>query len=84
MKAVSIEKPARKALLKMQRPTAMRIVEKIEQYASDPVSISAQVKSLTGDQRKRLRVGDWRILFIEDATTITVLDVRPRGSAYKD
>jgi mRNA interferase RelE/StbE len=84
MKGVSIEKPARKALQRMQRPTAARIVEKLEQYASDPESLSKQVRSLAGDHRKRLRVGDWRVLFIEDAATITVLDIRARGSAYKE
>lgn len=85
MKAVSIGKPARKALQKMQRPVAARILEKLEQYANDPAgSVSSQVKSLVGDHRKRLRVGDWRVLFVEDVATITVLDIRPRGSAYKD
>ena len=83
MKLVAVEKPARQALKRMQRPTAIRIVEKIEQYAADPASLAAQVKSLVGDDRKRLRVGDWRILFVEDQSTITVLDVRPRGSAYR-
>ena len=83
MKAVVVEKPARQALKKMPRPTAARIVEKLEQYAMRPESLAAQVKSLVGDHRKRLRVGDWRVLFVEDATTITVLDVRSRGSAYR-
>jgi mRNA interferase RelE/StbE len=84
LKAVVFEKPARQMLTKIQRPTAIRIVAKIEQYAADPASLATQVKALAGDQRKRLRVGDWRVLFVEDQTTISVLDVRPRGSAYKE
>jgi mRNA interferase RelE/StbE len=83
MKAVVVEKPARQALKRMPRPTAVRIVEKIEQYARHPESLARQVKSLVGDHRKRLRVGDWRVLFVEGATTIAVLDVRSRGSAYR-
>jgi len=83
MKAVVIERPARQALMKMPRPTAMRIVAKIEQYATEPASLANQVKSLADDHRKRLRVGDRRVLFVEDRTTITVLDIRSRGSAYR-
>ncbi|MEX0852168.1 MAG: type II toxin-antitoxin system RelE/ParE family toxin [Bauldia sp.] len=83
MKAVAVEKAARQALKKMPRPTAIRIVANIERYAAEPASLSNQVKSLVGDHRKRLRVGDWRVLFVEDRTTITVLDIRSRGSAYK-
>jgi mRNA interferase RelE/StbE len=67
----------------MQRPTALRIVDKIEQYAAHPESLVAQVKALVGDHRKRLRVGDWRVLFVEDETTIVILDVRSRGAAYR-
>ena len=83
MKRVVLEKPARQALRKMQRPTSLRIVEKIEQYAARPQSLAGQVKALVGDHRKRLRVGDWRVLFVEDNATITVLDIRSRGSAYR-
>ena len=83
MKRVVLEKPARHALRKMQRPTSLRIVEKIEQYAARPDSLAGQVKALVGDHRKRLRVGDWRVLFVEDKATITVLDIRSRGSAYR-
>jgi mRNA-degrading endonuclease RelE of RelBE toxin-antitoxin system len=83
MKAVVFEKPARQALKKMPRPTTVRIVEKIEQYARHPESLAQRVKALVGDHRRRLRVGDWRVLFIENAKTITVLDVRSRGSAYR-
>ncbi len=83
-KAVFFEKEARQALKKMPRPTAIRIVEKVEQYAADPRSLAAQVKQLAGDHRKRLRVGSWRVLFVEDAATVVVLDIRPRSSAYKE
>ena len=83
MKAVVVEKPARHVLRRMQRPTSTRIIGKIQQYARHPEALAANVKSLAGDHRKRLRVGDWRVLFVEDELSITVLDIRPRGSAYK-
>jgi mRNA interferase RelE/StbE len=83
MKRVLLEKPARQSLRKMQRPSALRIVEKIEQYAASPENLAGHVKALVGDHRKRLRVGDWRVLFVEDKTTSRVLDIRSRGSAYR-
>lgn len=44
------------------------------------------VKRLTGgEERWRLRVGDWRVLFDADdkAKVITVVGVSARGDAYK-
>ena len=32
----------------------------------------------------RIRVGDYRILYELEDETITILDVLPRGAAYKD
>ena len=31
----------------------------------------------------RLRVGDWRVLYQDDIDSIRVLDIEPRGEAYK-
>jgi ribosome-binding protein aMBF1 (putative translation factor) len=35
------------------------------------------------DQSKRLRVGDFRVIFTETADTIIILDVGPRGAIYE-
>ena len=83
MKRVILMPEARKALSRLPRPIAARILDKIEQYADKPETLANNVKRLKGDQGLRLRVGDWRILFDEDAVTITVRTVRPRGSAYE-
>jgi mRNA interferase RelE/StbE len=47
---------------------------------------TGDIKRLSGRRGEyRLRVGGWRILFERDdeARLIRVIDVRPRGDAYK-
>jgi len=58
-----------------------RIVEKIEAYANDGTALSNMIKTLTTGDR-RLRIGDFRVIFRETETTIDVLDIGPRGSIY--
>ena len=40
-----------------------RIIAKIEQYAGHPESLANQVIALTGSKYRRLRVGDYRVIF---------------------
>jgi mRNA interferase RelE/StbE len=42
-----------------------------------------EVTELRGGHGKRLRIGDFRILFEETATEIIVSDIGPRGTIYK-
>jgi mRNA interferase RelE/StbE len=63
---------------------ALRIREKIRSFAEDPASQANNVKALRGFEGLiRLRVGDWRII-IRDGVIIEILEVKPRGSAYKE
>ena len=61
----------------------MMIRAKIRQYAEDASSQANNVKPLVGVDAKRLRVGDFRVIFTETTDTITVLDVGPRGGIYE-
>lgn len=83
VKRVVLMPEARKTLSRLPLPTAERILDKIELYAREPQALAKNIKRLKGDQGFRLRVGDWRVLFDEDADTVTVRGVRPRGSAYR-
>ena len=65
----------------MPAPTALRIVDKIEAYASDPASQANNVKALKGREGIRLRVGDWRVIML-DGEVLDVIEVGPRGSIY--
>jgi mRNA interferase RelE/StbE len=82
MKSVLYTRTAATALRKHAN-RAKLLRNKISQYADDPSSQANNVKSLTGVDAKRLRVGDFRVIFTETVDTITVLDIGPRGGIYE-
>jgi mRNA interferase RelE/StbE len=61
----------------------MLIRSKIEQYADDPASLANNVLKLQNRPGYRLRIGDWRVIFIESATKVEIVAIRPRGGAYE-
>jgi mRNA interferase RelE/StbE len=68
----------------MDRTTSKRIRSKISQLADDPAALANNVKALKGaGALKRLRVGDWRVIFTETLVVIAVERIAPRGSAYE-
>jgi mRNA interferase RelE/StbE len=81
MKKLIYEKRATKALSKHSN-MATSIKAKLEQYAADPSALANNVTELVGRDGKRLRVGDFRVLFIETADTIYVEEIGPRGEVY--
>jgi mRNA interferase RelE/StbE len=80
VKSVIFLSPARRAPGK-HRAQAERLIAKIEAYAGDP-SAFPKVKTLSGGTAKRLRVGDFRVIFEESEDEIIVTDIGPRGSIY--
>ena len=82
-KSISYGKDALKALRRMDRTTAKRIIAKIEQLAADPASLGDNVRALKGGAGlMRLRVGDWRVIY-RDGVVLAILRIAPRGSAYE-
>lgn len=82
MKTVTFSTTALKAL-RRHASRADLIRAKIEQYATEPAAMANNVKALQGSDLIRLRVGDFRVIFREDATTILVVDVGPRSGIYE-
>ena len=81
MKEVVYSKTAQKALMRMPRNWAIRIRDKVNAYATDPVSQANNVKTLQGtDGMLKLRVGDWRVVMC-DGVVLEILDIKARGSA---
>lgn len=80
--SVTYSKAALKALQRMPANVARRIVDKLDQYALDPESLRNNVVALQGETGYRMRVGDWRILFVIEEGTVRVRDIGPRGSIY--
>jgi mRNA interferase RelE/StbE len=79
MKAIVYATRAQAALAK-HRSVAKAILAKIERYAKTG---ARDVKPLVGRSGKRLRAGDFRVLFTEDETTIRVTDIGHRASIYE-
>ncbi len=83
MKQIAFSRDALKTLSRIPTNTAKLIRSKIEQYARNPSSLANNVIKLEDRPGYRLRVGDWRIIFGESATTIEVIKIGPRGGVYE-
>jgi mRNA interferase RelE/StbE len=74
---------ASRMLKRIDRRTARRIHEKIDQLAVDPAALTNNVSALKGESGLlRLRVGRWRVIYSEEEGVLLVLKIAPRGSAY--
>ena len=79
-KPIVSSRGALKALRRIDRRTAERIVLKIEQLARDPDSLANNVTAMKGGGGlMRLRVGDWRVTY-RDWVIVNVVKIAPRGA----
>lgn len=84
MRQIAYSKAALRTLSRIPANTSKLIRSKIEQYASDPLSLVNNVRTLKGEEGVlRLRVGDWRVLFTESGEIIAVIRVAARGDVYE-
>jgi mRNA interferase RelE/StbE len=79
MKAVLFTPAAGRHWIKLTASVRGRILPKLEAYAA---AGTGNVKRLKGQAGSRLRVGDYRVIFFEDAKTITVVAVGHRRDVY--
>lgn len=61
---------------------AARIRRAIGEYAADAAAHANNVRVLVGVPAKRLRVGDFRVIFEETEAEILVTKIGPRGDVY--
>lgn len=75
---------AAKALKKAPREVAVRIRSKLDELAVDPFS-APNVKKLTDHPGYRLRVGDWRVLYLveREVLVIQVVEIGHRKEVYR-
>jgi len=75
---IQIKRSAAKELEKIPGKDRDRIVEKIKSLAGDPRP--PQAKKLSGEEKYRIRQGDYRILFQihEDVVTVVVVKIGHR------
>ena len=81
MKSVRYTADALKALRRHSN-VAKRIMRVVREYADGNAAHANNVTALVGSTALRLRVGDYRVIFGETATEITVTHIGPRGSVY--
>jgi len=79
MKAIAFTAAATRQWLKLPPDLRKRIDAKLTIYAT---SGSGDVKKLQGRAGCRLRIGDWRVIFIEDSALITIVAVGNRRDIY--
>jgi Plasmid stabilisation system protein. len=75
--------PEANRMLRRHGNMAARIDRALRDYAENPAAHANNVRALKGSDFLRLRVGDYRVIFLETATTITVIKIGPRGSVYE-
>jgi mRNA interferase RelE/StbE len=79
MKAIVFTSAASRQWIKLTASVRGRILPKLEAYAA---AGTGDVKRLKGQAGCRLRVGDYRVIFFEDAGMITVAAVGHRRDIY--
>ncbi len=81
MKKIGFSDQARADVRHLDIPAAMRIFAALHRFAETG---AGDVKKLQGDTGgSRLRVGDYRVRFVEEADTIHVKRVLHRSEAYR-
>ena len=70
--------------LKRHGNMAARIRRAVEEYAADPAAHVNNVTQLVGSSSSRMRVGDYRVIFVETTTELSVVRVGPRGGVYDE
>lgn len=80
MKRVDYAEPARRALRKLPANVREQMKAKLERYAATG---AGDVKAMAGSVTLRLRVGDYRVIFEEDATDISALLIGHRREIYR-
>ncbi len=82
---VIVERQAEKALRRLPKDLLTRFDRLLLSLADEPRP--AGCKKLRGyENLYRLRVGDWRLIYAieDDQLVVLVIEIAPRGEAYRD
>jgi mRNA interferase RelE/StbE len=83
MRTINIDKSAQKELERVDATTRQRLIVGIAGLLHEPPQ--GDIKPLSGALQgsTRLRIGSWRIIYEMTEEAINILDISPRGDAYK-
>ncbi len=59
-----------------------RLRKSVSDYAANPLAHANNVTQMVGATAKRMRVGDFRVIFKETDTELLITKVGPRGNVY--
>ncbi|ACA18428.1 plasmid stabilization system [Methylobacterium sp. 4-46] len=79
MKPIAYTLSATRELSRLPKPARLAIVEKLARYAATG---AGDVRALTGRPGARLRVGDYRVVFVETDAQIEVRAIGHRRDIY--
>ena len=76
---------ARNYLARLPLKIKSAIVDNLHELAANPDDPSLDIDVLKGKRGYRLRVGQYRVLYIreDDCLMIEIVKIRPRGDVYK-
>jgi mRNA interferase RelE/StbE len=70
--------------LKRYGNVAARIKRAVEEYAANPAAHANNVTQLAGSSASRMRVDDYRVIFVETETELLVIRIGPRSGVYDE
>ncbi|AVO50478.1 plasmid stabilization protein [Melaminivora suipulveris] len=84
MYSIEFTRPALKALARMPADARNLVKSRLEALAVAPEQ-APNVKKLQGRPGYRLRVGDWRVIYVleSERLVVLVLDIGARGGIYR-
>jgi len=85
MYTLKYRRQARNYLARLPLKIKSAIVDNLHELAANPDDPSLDIDVLKGKRGYRLRVGQYRVLYIreDDCLMIEIVKIRPRGDVYK-
>lgn len=84
---IKYSKDALKFLSKLDKKSVIRIREAINKLTLDPPEGDIKLMQGYNDNRKRLRIGSWRVIYKYDnensVEILLIIDIGNRGDIYK-
>jgi mRNA-degrading endonuclease RelE of RelBE toxin-antitoxin system len=86
MFSVTVSRTFQKQFQKLSSAMKKRVRKGLTELEEDPITprAKADVKILEGTDpiKRRLRIGDYRIIYFIDKRTVKVIEIFPRGRGY--
>ncbi len=82
MKSLEFSRNAAKDL-RRHANMQLRVMKALRDYAANPQAHANNVTELVGSTARRMRIGDFRIIFEETDDKLIITKIAPRGDVYE-